>query len=164
MSGAHQNQKIAKYEPLSTPDYKEKGFDFVGDPIIVDAMRRWPKVVETYQGTYEDFLREAYLREARLQEALVVSLETGDPLTEAEVRVTDPFVLSCFYDDGTFSKTWDAKTSPPNVGKPRAKRISQIRPSSENIVSEFRFHGTSCPKCGGTLRYIKSGSCIPCSW
>jgi hypothetical protein len=163
MAGAHHNEKLVQYEPLSAPDHKEKGFKFAGDPIIVDAMARWRKAPF---GVYEDFLREAYLREARLQDALVVNLGTGDPLTDEEVRVTDPYCLAVMYEDGNFSKVWEEPrmdySKLMKSERSRARSAQSIQPSPENIINEFRFHGTPCKSCGGTLRYIKLGNCISC--
>ena len=162
MAGAHHNEKFVQYEPLSAKDHVEKGFKFAGDPIIVDAMARWRKAPI---GDYENFLRDAYLREARLQDALVVNLGTGDPLTDEEVRVTDPYCLAVMYEDGSYSKVWEEPRVDYSklVKSERWTRTSQaIQPSPENMINEFRFHGTPCKSCGSTQRYIKLGNCIAC--
>jgi hypothetical protein len=40
---------------------------------------------------------------------------------------------------------------------PRAQKILQDRKAAST------YHGTACSHCGGTLRYISHGNCVPCN-
>ena len=175
MRESRHNEKYVDYKPLAAPDHREKGFVFAGCSIVLAALRHWPALVDRYAGTWEDYLREQYLREARLQDALVVNLGTGHPLTEEEVRATDPYCLAVLYEDGTYSKVWEEprvdrsqamkeqvlkEPAPPYTHRPRA---GYIQPGPENILDSHRFRGSPCKKCGEAIRYIKSKHCVPCS-
>ena len=164
---AHHQEKLIQYEPLASKDYKERGFEFAGDPIIVDAMARWAKKPV---GEYEDFLRRAYWREAVLQDALVVDLGSGDPLLESEVMQADPYCLAVMYEDGSFSKIWEEAprevvqkiTNPSKERKAAPRETTTIQPSPENMISATRFHGSACRNCKQTLRYVKGRTCVVC--
>jgi hypothetical protein len=175
MRESRHNEKLINYVPLAAPDYREKGFQFDGCAIVVAAMKRWPGIVDSYAGSWEDYLRAQYCREARLQDALVVNLGTGEPLTEEEVRLADPYCLAVLYEDGSLSKVWEEprvdrsqamkeqvlkEPAPPYTHRPSA---GHIQPNVENILDKHRFRGSPCKKCGEAIRYIKSKHCVPCS-
>lgn len=48
-----------------------------------------------------------------------------------------------------------------------AADIMQALPRAQKILQERKaastYHGTACSHCGGTLRYISHGNCVPCN-
>ena len=113
--------------PLAGQDYRLRGFEFAGDPVMDDAIRRWRsrKPGDDSKIGYEDFLRRAYLHEAALMDAYVVSMATDMPLTEGEAMATDTYELAVFYPDtDTYSKSWEAKQPVRRPAMlPKVKRV-----------------------------------------
>lgn len=183
----HENMsmEIATYEitPLSAPDYNMKGFIFRGDPVVIAAQARWQR--GAYLGTYEDWLRQAYIREARMSDGLVVDLGSGNPLTDMEVMLTDPYQLSVMYDDGVYSKTWDGPQGQPSHRETCAdcgtttkvaggkcqrcegRRLSALAKAARQAAvpcedNSKHYHGPKCKHCGHTRRLISTNSCVTC--
>jgi len=153
------------------------------DEIVIAAQRRF--ATET-QASWEDFLRMAYIREARKQDAVVVSLGTGEPLSEDEVMAADPYVLAVRYDDGVLSKDMTPPSSPVTLAKESAGRPQCVdcgkrplpekprcrscrsklfeaidRARYEQMVASRYISKARCKKCGSNERALTR--CFPCA-
>ncbi len=125
---------MVQYQPLADRDFNLRGFEFEGDLVVLDAMRRWAIKPE---GDYLDFLRRAYWVEAQRAGGHVVNMGVGDaPLTYEQCMMVDPYALAVKYDEGDYSShhrgTYSAGTQ---------------------VVM-----GDECPTCGSHERTVK-GKC-----
>ena len=131
-----QRKEQIQYVPLKDRDYSLKGFEFEGDLVVLDAMRRWAiKPV----GEYCDFLRRAYFREAELSGGHVVNMGKDDsPLTPEQAALVDPYALAVKYDDNDYS----------------SHHRGQYGAGTQIIM------GDPC-ECGSSERTVQ-GKCHPC--
>lgn len=131
------------------------------DPIVIDAMRRF---TEERGQSWEDFLRAAYIREARLQDALLVDLASGDPITEEEARLLDPYRIAVMYETGELSKDWGkAKTVTQNYAGATIAGAFQCGPEADaarylKMIASLHETSRPCTKCSSNRRW-RTGSC-----
>lgn len=144
--------------------YKPKGFDCGGCPVLADAVHRWRKGPQT--GDYSAFVKAHYAREARLADGLVISMATGEPLTDEELARADLYEIAVMYDDGVVSKVWNepkvvktAYSSADNLAR-IAKRRAMFPPLPDNPA---RYRAPEpCKRCGERERYFRSNACCEC--
>ena len=138
-----------------------------GFPVLLDAVRRWRAMPEHRRGDYEDFIARHYWREAQLAGGLVVSLASGDPLTEDELMRTDLYELAIMYDDGTYSKVWaelkpekDSEYQTALYRKAKEWRLANCVPTPES--PHMYRSDRPCGVCGTHVRSIATNVCREC--
>lgn len=151
--------------PDATPDFRVKGGHLGGCPVFDAAVAYWRSDRAKPAGaTYEDVIRQAYITEGRKTDGLVVSLATGNSLTDGEVMATDLYELSVMWDDGVFSKQFtkghvvikDRAKSPADIAAERRAMYPHL-PDKPNM-----YEGPPCRVCSQTVRYY-TGGCVACS-
>lgn len=98
-----------------------------------EPVRKWPGLQDYVPKLYDLLMAGKYGTAARSQ----IACATRQRMLESD----DP------------QKQWAGQGSIAGLGKPLY----------EEKKSSAWLHGTPCPKCRGTLRYINGGSCVTCT-